>query len=390
MLIVFRHLGLMEDDSAPEVKAGKIRDQAAFDAGKRNMAELFPKIAAQLCDTVRTTRSNPLGREAVTARDLAFGVLRYVQLGKCLRETESQLRLDHAAGYLQRPYSYALLSQYLNDPRTGPELDRLLLTTFITTSHFSNSCGPDGTGIQLRNYYEYGALRTQEKRRRGFIMAVPLIIYETNIIPAVALYERQPWGTGPREDDGLRGEAPYLLALLERVRPYFPSLEIVRHDLGFFKRMHYLWGECYGIRFVSGFKENFRTTPAAFGPEVRASARAYDAWHTNEDASWKEYHKRSQQEGVMNGLKVQFGGGVHARSELAKGNEIRLKWLAYNIHQIIYLMESRNWTPDFQAAASRLGDQDLTPLEELAAKYLGRHADAVILKEAEAAKGSTR
>lgn len=407
MIVVFRHLGLMR---APEVivEVGKgPRDQAAFDAGKRNMAQEFPALAAKLCATVRPSRFNPIGREAVPASDLMFGAIRYVESGKCLRETESLLKQDYEAGRISRPYSYTLLSEYLAHPSTTAELDRLLLTTFIATSHYAKTAGMDGTGFQRRNYYQYAEDR-QRFRRDGFkadpkgrryLTSVPAIVYETNIVPAVATYS-QSIPNSPYGDDleGLRGETPYFMALMERIRPFFPGLQRVRTDMGFFKRTHFLWGECWGIDvkipFPSSFKPVRKRAGVGAGPEFVAAARAFDAWHADPTASWKEYHKRSQQEGMMNGVKVEFGGGLQTRTEESQVNEIRLKWLAFNLKQTIYLMHKHSWAPDYQAAAERLGPADLKPLAEVAAHFKERsglklYHEAIAEKAAaEAEKGS--
>lgn len=395
MAAVFRHVGLMPAAEAEVAPNKGRRDQAAFDAGKRNMATEFPALAAKLCATVRQVRWNSIGREAVPASDLMFGALRYVASGLCLRETESELKKDYAAGLISRPYSYPLLSEYLNQPSTTAELDRLLLMTFIATRHWSATAGMDGTGFQRRNYYQYCQDRTGKREGskpnpagRRYLTTIPLIIYETNIVPAVAAYTHVE--AEARADDGLdglRGEQPWFMALVERVRPHFPGFERVRTDMGFFKRNHYLWGECWGIGVSTPFPAHFKPTKRnhQHGPEYRAADRAYDAWHTNREASLKEYHKRSHDEGMMNGIKVEFNGGLQTRTEPSQFNEVRLKWLAWNLKQTIYLMHHHNWAPDYAAAAALVGRADLPPLAELAGHYKGKSALA-ILHEAVAAK----
>lgn len=422
MVAVFLHLGLMVADSSP-ASSGVERNPAAIDAGKRNMAEAFPKLAAQLCDTVRFTRFNQVGREPVAARDLMYGALRYVEMNRCLRETESQLKLDFAAGHLRKMFSYPLISQYLNHAGTAAEIDRLLLTVFIATSHFARSAGMDGTGFQRRNYYEYADDRARqrakaeeappsksrpllpyERRRRGYVQAIPLIIYETNIVPAVMCRVRETTEGGGQFDgssrydpdylDGLGGEQPYFLALLERVRPYFPHLETVRADMGFFKLTHYQWGEHWGVRVSIPFKSNYNPhSKNHSGSASRAAARAYNAWHADPTGSLAEYHKRSHDEGMMNGVKVEFGGGVQTRKNESQCNEVRLKWLAFSLKQVIYLMHKHEgWVPDFQAAAERLGLGDLAPLRDLALRYKDvKWAMTSIAHDDEArATGSTR
>jgi hypothetical protein len=425
MIAVFLHLGLLVT-LASESVLSKVRNQAAFDAAKRNMHVELPKLMRLVAAEVRETRLNPIGREAILTRDLVFGAMTYVESGDCLRETEGALVAAFQAGHINRPYSYSLLSEYLECPTTSMELQRLQLLIAIATAAFTRSGGPDGTGFQRRNYFQYAEdrarwrarkeqekrlreqerLRTQDTKRgapskllpspkkvdlprhRGYIQAIPLIAYETNIILDVHVRAVDPTESEDRDDDtdpinledGLRGEAPYFLALFERVRPYLPYLKDARADKGFQKMLHHWWGYCWNISVHIEPKSNFKpgARSSMSGKVRKAATRAYDAWMEHRKASEDEYHKRSQQEGVMNGVKVEVGGGVRTRTPTSQLNEVRLKWMVYSLKQVLYLMHAHDWKPDFAAASAILGPGDLVPLEELAAKFLQKSAADII------------
>lgn len=429
LVAVLVHLGLMPT-AVEDVTPNKIRNQAAFDLAKRNMAQELPKLIAKLCEQVRETRINPVGREAVTVQDLMFGIITYVASGCPMREVESMLKDTYEKGLTSKLYSYPLLSEFLEHPETSMEIQRLQLMLGIASSAFTASAGPDGTGFQRRNFFQYAedrarwrAQRERKKaeraavkrgqspkpseaspteldkpRQRGHIQAIPLIAYETNIVLDVHVRAIDP--TDDSEDDsestatskdeedemeGLRGEQPYFLALLERTRPFLPHLRRVRADKGFAKMLNYWWGQCWGIELSIPFKSNFQ--PGArknkSGRARKAASRALVDWMMDEEAAHDEYHKRSQQEGVMNGCKVEVGGGVRTRTEQSQLNEVRLKWLVFSLKQTLYLMYGRDgWVPDFAAAAAQLGPDDLVPLEVLAAKYLQKNAEDIIQWEA--------
>ena len=411
MVALFLHLGLLHaPDKAPSLPDDP-RDQSALDQSKRNMEGDFPRIARRLVETVPEWPTNPRGASRISVRDLLIGALAYAVSGQSLRETESRLKIWQQLGFVEEVPSYGLLSSFLASPQLRHQLDRLLLVSAMAVRDYTYSGGPDGTGFQRHNFYSYGEERRRRnraaddpeakvetsKRTRRHILAIPLIMYETNVVPALVVRPVDPLDGSSadtfKQDGFPNGEAPYFLGLLERVRAFFPQLAQVRADRGYFAFRNYLWGELWGINVQIPPRANYVGSASGKGRygAGKAAYKAITSYQNDVPAHLAAYHKRSQQEGVMNGVKVEMGGGVRLRGPDSQFNEIRLKYVAWNLKQVNYERYHRasapglTWEPDFLAQAHQADAKPLATPEELARKYQGSHAAQLMTEEARSA-----
>lgn len=416
---VLLHLGIVPDNVNRVELPEERRNQAALDQSKTHMETDFPRLAKQLVEAVLPdVLQNVRGRPRTEARTMMMGAIAYVESGRCLRETRSRLELWHQLGLIESIPGYGRLSKFLSSDACRFWSDRLMLVIAMTCKHFTFSGGPDGTGFQRRSFYAYAEKRreqqrekrlraTQKKRdeaskaagqpeaetkkvgkdaprRRGYYLAVPLIMYETNMVPAVAvrLYPGFDESDEDRQkrlsnSDGFPdAEAPYFLGLLELVRPFFPAIKQVRGDLGYWKFVHWLWGEIFHIDVQIPEKADFDEKSYLTGaPGKSAAMKAIAAYRRDIPAHLAAYHKRSHQEGCQNGIKVEMGPGVRLRSLLGQMNEVRLKYVCWNLKQLNYerynraIQPGQPWEPDFKGEAKIAAEADPPEVELMAKLY---------------------
>jgi hypothetical protein len=229
-------------------------------------------------------------------------------------------------------------------------------------------------------------------KARGYMTAIPWYFYETNMVGALVIRPRSPieYEEGDDEgedDDGLwNAENPYFLGMLDLLRPHFPQLKQVRADGGLYKFNHYLYGTCYGIDMQIPHSKSFK--PGAgdgrSGKARKAAAEAFARYQADPMKHYKDYHKRSHQEGCQHGVKRTTGPGLRTHKQTQQLVECALKFLVWNIRQLNYHVHARSelaWYPDFAHAAVTVDGEAWRSVEERSQRFMGDNAADLILRE---------
>lgn len=181
----------------------------------------------------------------------------------------------------------------------------------------------DATGISLMSrsiWYNLRLKRKVDKRD----------CYKLHV--AVSLH----WGLifNCRISDGRRHESPFLVSLLKP----FKMLGMVIADKGYSSRknLQYIVDKC-GAPFIK-FKDN-----------VTARSKNYPAWkiqhyfYVSMRYIWdKIYSRRNRIENVFSVLKGVWGYKLYSHNKRRRMRELVLRFIAYNVRQMIYIQYSRN------------------------------------------------
>jgi len=180
----------------------------------------------------------------------------------------------------------------------------------------------DATGISLMSRSIWYNLRLKKKVNKKDCY---------KLHAAVSL----PWGLflNWRISDGKRHESPFLISLL---RP-FKRLGLVLADAGYSSRknLQYIVDKL-GAPFIK-FREN-----------TTARSKNYPAWklqhyfYRSMRFVWdKIYAKRNRIENVFSVLKGVWGDGLSSHNKRRRMRELVLRFIAYNVRQIIHIQYSR-------------------------------------------------
>lgn len=395
-------IGVLHLPEAEEVARRGSRNWTAINESRRAEPMLMPQLISDLVSTVPERKVAMLGRPPIALRDLAYAALVYAYEKRSMAYACGALHSDIYRPFVREPLSYGALCPFLSHPDTKEMLERLLAISAAPAKLHVTCGGPDGTGFQQFNFYNYSEKRIQEKlengnkigkkdkdrklRRRHHITAIAFVMWEIPVVPALVVKAKPAWLRARNRSVKVAetekpGENNWFMALAERTRMVFPSLRRISSDKGFFQAIHYLYGKMRGIDIQIERKAGTGGEGTHKGLANKAMKDKFREYELDPQGHLNMVHQREIQESMIGAVKTVFYGGVRCRNHVAQENEIRLKWILQNLRTLIFEKYNRGLTMDFKAEAYAIDAQSWVTLEDLKLKYMQRRADHILWTE---------
>jgi hypothetical protein len=401
---VLVHIGVLQLPMPADVplKGDAPRNWTAINEARQMEPKLMPLLIAELVATIPERKVAFLGRPPIPLRDLAYAALVYVFEKRSMAYATGALECSLYRDHVREPMSYGALSPFLAHPDTKEMLERLLAISAAPAKSYVTAGGPDGTGFQQFNFYNYAEKRIQEKlesgakvdkkdkdrkpRRRHHITAVAFVMWEVAVVPAVVVKAKPAWLRAHNRSAKVAetekpGENNWFMALAERTRMVFPGLARISADKGFVQTIHYLYGKTRGIDIQIERKAGTGGEGTHKGLANKAMKDKFREYELDPEGHIKKVHQREIQESAMNAVETVFGGGVRCRDHVAQENEIRLKWILQNLRTLLFEKYNRGLTIDFRSEAYAIDARPWVTLEDLKLKYMQRRADHILWSE---------
>lgn len=411
IVAVLVHLKLLPlpEPAHVALKGDGPRNWSAINQARDAEPTMLPKLLAELVATVPDKPVKCFGRPPARLRDLLYASLVYVNEKRSMAYAAGMLKSPLYREHVWEPLSYGVLSPFLSDPGTKEILERLLAISAAPAKLHVKCGGPDGTGFQQFNFYNYAERRVEEKlrngekppgqkdpkkgRRRHHISAIAFVMNEICVVPALVVKAKPAKLRAQGKSEKIKetekpGESPWFLPLAERTRMVFPALAQVSADMGFLKTTHYLWGKTRGIDVQIPRRQGTGVEGGHRGLARKAMMDKFREYELDPEGHKRKYYQREIQEAVMNAVKAVFGGGVRCRDHVAQENEVRLKWILHNLRVLIFERFNRDLKVDFAAEAYAIDAQTWVTLEDLKLRYLQNNADHILWLEGQAIANS--
>lgn len=220
--------------------------------------------------------------------------------------------------------SYRSLSNYRNDPRIKPYVNRVLEILTKPLSKVEKDFSTDSSGVSTKTHSSWYTITTgKESKRRDHITAHVTTSRILNAAVAVDI-------------NCNRGkDNQYLREHVHKVRNNFGVNDWCGDGMYASRANCIAVSKAGGRPWFKPRKDITTRTRASNSPSWKKMVKEF---REDTDNANRHYHKRSNSESTFHAKKTKFGNSVRSRSNAAKENEELIKWIPYNLSVL-----SRGW-----------------------------------------------
>lgn len=304
----------------------------AYNGAQRTEKRRVQALLQDLCSGLPAfSRPTGRGRLPVPSSDAVFACAFKVYSTVSTRRFQTDLEDAHGKGHVSRHIHYNSVSEYLRNPEITPMLHTLIRESCKPVRELETEFAIDSTGFDTsRRSHWYDQKHGVKRWVHDWVKVHLAIGVKTNIITAV------------RIDHQNAGDSPQFKPLLEATATDFKIKEVSADKA-------YLSAENVEAVLHAGgtpyilFKEN--TTGGVGG----LFERMFHFYCLHKEKFLEHYHKRSNIEATIAGVKKLFGDYVRSRTDTAMKNEALCKVLCYNLTCLIHSQCELGIDPSFWA-----------------------------------------
>ena len=292
----------------------------AYNQAQTKEKKLFQMILLELCRLVIPNRRKiHRGRPALSKADKAFCVGLYSFCGLSSRRVISDLETAQKFGWITKVPHFNTVLNYLDNKELTSHLASMIEISSLPLRAIEKTFAVDSTGFSTPRFDRWLDIRTQKHTKKRLWKKAHLMTgTDTNVITSMII------------TDGVDGDSPHLIPLMERTRTYFDMKEVLA-DKAYSSRANLQAISDNGAIPFIPFKEG--TTGKARGCPIWH--KMYDFFTKNRKEFDEHYHKRSNVESTNSMIKRKFGNNLRTKRHTAQTNEILVKCLCHNICVLI-------------------------------------------------------
>lgn len=275
--------------------------------------------------------------------DRIFAAGSKVFANESTRRAVAHVDLAYERGYISRPMCFSKITGTIEDPAITPVIKKLITLSSRPLAAVEETIAFDSTGFTTAHYVRYhedirgrgdqkkpdDSMKDRGVTEHDWVKVHIGCGTTTHIVTGVVIKDR---------DSSDLKQLPELLGMTLENKDSVKEVvcDTIYNTVDNQNRIHEAGATAY-IPFKEGH------TGAAGG----AFRKAYYYYQYHREDFLKHYHQRSNVETVFRMINAKFGKYVRSKTEVARVNEVLLKFLCHNICVLIQSMFELGITPEF-------------------------------------------